>query len=64
MIAIMSLHQLYKQYQLIKVKKIYRYDNLAKFIIKTKILLALKTMIDTNYINISTTQWIKQASIK
>lgn len=32
---------------------------MADYITKTKFLSALKTLIDTNYINISTTKWIR-----
>lgn len=49
-----SLCQMYKQREIFKKKKIYKYQNLADFIIKTKLSSTFKTLIDTNYIKIST----------
>lgn len=54
MVDVMSLSQLYEQQEMIKVKWIHGHYNLADFIIKVKSLPALKTLIDTNCINIST----------
>lgn len=63
MINIINLRQLYKHQKITK-KKIYRYYNPTKFITKTKLLSALKTLIDKIYINISITKWVKWAIIK
>lgn len=59
MVDIMSLRQLYKQQKITKVKQIYRYYNLANFMIKAKALTTLKTLIDTNHISINTTKLVK-----
>lgn len=59
MIDIMGLCQLYKQQEITKVKCIYKNQDLADFITKAKISSALKTTIDINYINISTTEWVE-----
>lgn len=58
MVNVISLYQLYKRREITKVKWIYRHHNSAYFMIKTKLSLALKTLIITNCINISTTEWV------
>lgn len=64
MVDVMSLHQLYKLHEITEVKRIYGHHNLIDFMTKDKILLALKTLIDSNYINISITEWVKRVKIK
>lgn len=59
-----NIHQLYVQREITKVKWIYRDHNLTDFIIKANLLLALKILIDINCINITTTEWVEQVSIK
>lgn len=49
----MSLRQLYEQREIIKVKWIHRHYNPANSMTKAKPLSTLKTLINTNYINIS-----------
>lgn len=49
----MSLHQSNKQQKITKVKQIQGYYNQRDFMTKAKLLSALKTLIDINYINIS-----------
>ena len=51
-VDVMSLQQSYKQREITKVKWIYRHHNPANSITKTKSLSALKTLINTNCINI------------
>lgn len=48
MIDMINLYQSYKQQKIIKEKWIYKYYSLADFIIKTKLLLDLKTLINNN----------------
>lgn len=60
----MNLCQSYNQQKMTEIKQIYRYYNLADFIIKVKLLLALKTLIDSNFIYINTIKWVEQANIK
>lgn len=54
MVDVISLHQSYKQQKIIEVKQIYGYHKLADSMLKAKLLSALKTLIDSNCINIST----------
>lgn len=60
----MSLCQLYKRWEITKVKWIHGYHNPADSMTKAKPLLALKTLIDTNFINIITTEWVEWAGKK
>lgn len=53
MVSIIDLHQLYKRQEITEVKWIYKYHNLADFIIKVKPSSVLKTLIDINCININ-----------
>ena len=64
MVDVMSLWQSYKQQEITKIKWIHKHHNPADSITKTKPLSALKTLIDTNCINISTTEWVKRESMK
>lgn len=60
----MSLSQSYKEQKIIKVKQIHGHYNLADSMTRTKLLLALKMIINSNCINISITKWVEQSSIK
>lgn len=53
MINVISFYKLYKKYKFTKIKQIYGYNNLANLIIKIKVSLTLKIVIDTNYINLN-----------
>lgn len=64
MVDILSLCQLYESQEITKIMWIYRYHNLANSITKVKPLLALKTLIDINLININTTECIEWANMK
>lgn len=59
MLNVIYLCQLYKQQEIIIIKQIYGYYNLIDFITKAKFSLILKTLINTNYINISITKYLK-----
>lgn len=52
-VDVMSLRQLYKQCEIFEVKWFHRYHNLANSMNKAKASSVLKTVINTNYINIS-----------
>ena len=56
MVDMMSLRQLYERQKITEVKWIQGYHNPANFMTKTKPSSALKTLINTNRINISTTE--------
>ena len=56
MVDMISLRQSYKQREITKVKWIHGYHNSADSMTKAKFSAALKTLIDTNRINISTTE--------
>lgn len=60
----MCLHHSYKQEQITKAKLIHGHHNQPDSMTKVKPLLVLKTLIETNCINISTTRWVEQASKK
>ena len=64
MIDVMSLRQSYKWREIIKVKRIHGYHNLADSITKSKFSSALRTLIYMNRSNINTTEWVEQVSIK
>ena len=63
-VDVMSLRQSYEQWEITEVKWIYGHHNPADSMTKAKPSSALKTLINTNCINISTTEWVKRASIK
>ena len=56
MVDELSLRQSYESIEITEVKCIYGHHNPADFMTKAKTLSALKTLIDTNCINISTTE--------
>ena len=55
----MCLHQLYKRYEIAKVKWINGDSNPIDAITKSKLLLALKWLINTNWIKLKTVEWVK-----
>ena len=59
MINIIYLHQLYKRRKIAKVKWINRDSNPTDTITKSKPLLALKRLINTNRIELKTVKWVK-----
>ena len=64
MVDVMSLCQSYERQEITKVKWIYGHHNPADSMTKAKPSSALKTLIDTNCINISTTEWVERAGMK
>ncbi len=64
MVDVMNLRQLYEQQEITEVKWIYKYHNLTDFMTKAKPSSALKTLINSNYINISTTEYVEWVSMK
>lgn len=59
MINVISFCQLYKRHEIIEIKWIHRYNNLADLITKQKLFSALKTLIDINRINLDITEWVE-----
>ena len=60
MINIMSLRQSYKKQEIIEIKWIHGQNNSADSMTKAKPDIALKTIIETNHINLSTIEWIER----
>ena len=63
-VDVMSLCQSYERREITKLKWIHRHHNPADSMTKARPLLALKMLIDSNRINISTTEWVERASMK
>ena len=63
-VEVISLYQSYEQQKITEVKWINEYHNPADFITKAKLLWVLKTLINTNCINICITEWVERANIK
>jgi len=59
MIDLMCLHQAYERREIIEVKWINGRDNPADIITKAKPYQALKTLIDTNKLNLKVTEWVE-----
>ena len=64
MVDVMSLRQSYERREITEIKWIHGHHNPADSMTKAKASSALKTVIDTNRINISTTEWVERASMK
>ena len=64
MVDVMSLRQSYERQEITEVKWIHGNHNPADSMTKDKPSSALKTLIDTNCINISTTEWVEWAGRK
>ena len=60
MIDVMSLRQSYERREVIEVKWIHGQNNSANSMTKIKPNTALKTIIETNHINLNTIEWIKR----
>ena len=60
MVDLMCLCQAYKQHEIIKVKWIRSEDNPVDTITKAKLYQALKTLINTNKLNLRVTEWVEQ----
>lgn len=63
MVDVISLYYLYEQQDIIEIKWIYGHHNPADFMTKTKLSLALKTLINSNLMNMSTTEWVEWVNI-
>ena len=59
-VNLICLCQAYKRREIIKVKWINNKDNLADVITKAKPYQALKTLIDTNKLNLKVTEWVER----
>ena len=62
MIDVMSLRQSYERREVTEVKWIHGYNNPADSMTKSKASPALKTVIDTNRINLDTIEWVERAA--
>ena len=62
MIDVMSLCQSYKQQEVTEIKWIHGHNNPADSMTKSKASTALKTVIDTNRINLDTIAWVERAT--
>ena len=60
MVTSICLHQAYKWRKITEVKWINSRDNPANTITKAKLCQALKTLINTNKLNLEVTEWVKQ----
>ena len=58
----MCLYQLYKRYKIAKVKQVNGDSDPADTITKSKLLLALKRLINTNQIKLKIVEWVKYAT--
>ena len=61
MINMINLRQSYKRREITEIRWIDKNSNPANVIIKKKIISALKTLIDTNKINFTATEWIERS---
>ena len=64
MVDMMSICQSYKRREITKINWIYGHHNPSDSIIKAKPSSTLKMLIDSNHINITTTEWIEWANTK
>ena len=60
MVDLMCLRQAYEQYEITEVKWIRSEDNLADAMTKAKLCQALRTLIDTNKLNLRVTEWVER----
>ena len=60
LIDVMNFHQLYKRREVTKIKWIHGHNNLADLMTKTKPFSALKTVLNTNCINLDTIKWVER----
>ncbi len=62
MIDVMSLRQSYERREITEVKWIHGISNPADSMTKSKPFTTLKTLIDTNKINLDTTEWVERST--
>jgi len=60
MVDLMCLHQAYERREITEVKWISGEDNLADAITKAKPCQALKTLINTNKLNLKVIEWVER----
>ena len=60
MVDLMCLHQAYKRREIIEVKWISGGNNPADAMTKARPCQALKTLIDTNKLNLQVTEWVER----
>ena len=63
MIDIICLYQLYKRREIAEVKQIDRNSNFIDTMTKSKPLLALKWLIDTNQIELKIIEWVEYTTL-
>ena len=61
MIDVMNLRQSYERREITEIKWIDENSNSIDVIIKSKIIFALKILIDTNKINLTAIEWIERS---
>ena len=59
----MCLYQLYKRREIIEVKWINGDSNPANLVTKSKTFIALKKLIDTNYLELQAMEWVEWEDI-
>jgi hypothetical protein len=64
MIDVMTLRQFYERREITEMKWVHGANNPADSMTKIKPSSALRTMIDTNRINLDTTEWIERATAR
>jgi hypothetical protein len=64
MMNVMILRQCYERREITEVKWMHETNNSVDSMTKIKSSSALKTMIDTNQINLDTTEWIERATAR
>jgi hypothetical protein len=64
MIDVMILRQFYERREITEVIWVHEINNFVDFMIKTKSSSALKTVIDTNKINLNIIEWVKRATAR
>ena len=60
MVDLICLYQAYKRHKITEVKQISSGDNLADAMTKAKPCQALKTLIDTNKLNLKVIEWVER----
>ena len=63
MVDLMCLRQAYKRHKITEVKWINGGNNLADAMTKAKTCQALKTLIDTNKLNLEVTEWVELSGL-
>jgi hypothetical protein len=64
MIDVMTLRQCYERREITEMKWVHETNNPADSMTKIKPSSALRTVIDTNRINLDTTEWVERATAR